>query len=349
MSTMLIHQYLVCPSALTSGRLTHLFGAEKGRFLGIYPHKKYKLTKDWCDKDLDQNEIRNLKEIIIRLNNQGALRTIKYEEANPKDTTKNLIIKLLKNSGDVNLGIVANDNLFKGSISKIISIDKFENEGRFTLEPIQLEQTPSAFFNHIPDFIIQSAKTFTLIDPYIFHFAPPKHTPKSRLEFLTQLISKYFEKESNLNNEVTINIFGKRLLNFEKDVIKGHLASHEQLNDSLEQNLNLTVNFFVINGKKSLEMVPEGFRNILKKKVHERFFCADSFCFSFEDSSQDRKHLDIVQTWRFESSKEIKKFIDCYKDNSPIFEFETKYSSRQILQLAKKRSKSSENYLRKSV
>ena len=330
MST-LVHIYAVCPLALKTNKLTHLFGPQKGRFIDTFPYTKYKFTKSWADKELPQEDILKLKEIVMKLKNNGS---IKQSLSRPSYITDNKISKLLgelnKKNSKITLGIINETSRLCDMSNNIFTLEKFQDENLFNLEPVQLDQSPYAFFDHIPNFLIASAKRFKLVDPYIFEIKPPKSTARTRLEFIWQLVKEYYADDTNENQPMTIEVYGRKPLGyFDLSVIKQHFAGFKEL---FQTNLPFKINFFIVEEKKS---VPQTLKEFKGKGVHERFFCADALNFSFEDSSEDRSKSHKKQTWRYEPLNNLRTFINLYDEHSDFFDVVANFDSDQLEILAR--------------
>ena len=327
----LIHIYAVCPSALVTERLTHYFGPQKGRFLDVFPNKRYKITKNWFSKDLTETEKKSLQEIILKLTNDGAICNLERNKSYKISNIKELFQKI-NSSPNITNGIVSDPNKVIPMPKSVMCVSDFESDNNFTLHPVQIEQNPTAFFDSIPNFIIQNSKTFTLIDPYIYEISPPKNTAENRLFFIKELIRNYFNTPSNENLSISIQVFGKVPKYYNKRVLKAHFAN---VRDLFHTNYNVTIDFYLIKRKNIInETLSEEVLKLHRKKVHERFFCADRFCFSFEDSSQDRSALNLDQTRRYEGDDGMRNFISCYSPKSPIFEIEGRFNSKQLALLS---------------
>lgn len=319
----LVHIYACCPSALTTGRLTHFFGPQHGRFLDPFPFTKPRY-KTWAHKDLTQDEKKRLKEILTKLTTIGAVQKSLPKEAYlSTDTSVSILGELNKKVSKITFGLLGEPSNLSKKSKRILTVKEFEDNNSFTIDPVQLDVTPTAFIEHVPEFIVLSAKRFKLIDPYIFNITSEEHAAK-RLEFIYQIIQKYFSIPENEDQPVTFEVYGKEDKGLSLDLLKKRFSKFRKL---FEINWPVTIKFFVAERIKKTEEINSFFN---KKKLHERFFCADKYYFSFEDSSEDRREKWEQQTWRIETSKGYRSFIDSYNEDSQFLKIKEHFDSRQL-------------------
>jgi len=326
--TSLVHIYACCPSVLQSNKITHLFGPEKGRFLDPFPFTRTgKKNKSWSNSELNEQEKYRLRLIIGKLELNGCIKKTLPEDVYLKDDKiKSLIEELNKETTQITLAIAEDEASFHSESSRIYTLSDYQKRNLFNHSPVQLIQSPTAFIEHIPNFIIMPSKKFKLIDPYFFDVRDITSAAK-RLEFVYQLIKKYYSTKENENNTIEIEIYGKHLQNFNLSVIKQHFASFKKM---FQSNLPFVISFYALKSKNNLNDLHQSVLEFKGKKIHERFFCADKFNFSFEDSSEDRSSLGVIQTWRYEPSEYMAKFIDCYNKNTKLFDIEAEFDSKQL-------------------
>jgi hypothetical protein len=323
----LVHIYSCCPSALKLNRITHFFGPNKGRFLDPFPFKGNLNKKTWLKHDLTQDELKLLKELIVKLENSGCIKkTLPDEFYGGEDKLKSLLLELNKKSSPITLGIVGNKKDLPDEVCKVFTVKDFENEGKYEHEPVQLSQSPTAFFEFVPSFIITKSKRFKLVDPYIYEVVDELSTEK-RLEFIYQIIKRFYSTKKNEGQKIYIDVYGRVPSDYNASTVKQHIANFKKIS---QNKLPFEINFYVMKKKKILDNISLDIKKFAGKKIHERFFSADTYNFSFEDSSEDRTALDVTQTWRFENSKEYLKFIECYNNNSEIFDIVDHFDIKQL-------------------
>lgn len=317
----LIHIYAVCPQALATTQLTHYFGPQHCRFLDPVPLKKYRITHDWLGNELTQSEIQLLKDIKAKLYALGAIRnTSKLTVDEESNDQPKVLQELKRENTKLTLAIVPNESPISKEAPSIVQVNDFLDKNLFTLEPIDLFQSPKAFFDHIPEFIIQDSNKFKLIDPYIYEMKSTQEA-YTRLDFIFELIKQY--RRLNGSEEATLNIriFGRKPKNYSGHAVKGHI-----INAIKQENLEHTmIEFFVLG-----DNVTETDSEYYGKKFHERFFCADLYYFNFEDSSQNRSDENSKQTWRAETSKTKRAFIDGINEKAQIFKLIENFNSNEL-------------------
>jgi len=327
----LIHVYACCPSALLSGKLTHYFGHKKGRFLDPFPFTKTR-SKTWANLELTSDQKFKLKEVLLKLQANGSIKKSLPEISYISDNKLNsLIAELKKKTSNITLAVVDDYSELAKKSDRIVTLSDYEDQNLFTLSPVQLSQTPTAFLESIPDFIISHAKRFKLVDPYIFEVKDASTTER-RLEFVYQVLKKYYSAEENENTPVYIEVYGKEPKNFNLSAVRQHFANFKKL---FQSNWPFEINFYVMENKKNLDGISPEIKPFVGKKIHERFFCADALNFSFEDSSEDRSKLAVKQTWRYEPSEKMRSFIACYSENSELFDIKSQFDTRQLRTLSR--------------
>lgn len=321
----LVHVYACCPSALLAG-IGHFFGPKKGRFLDPFPFTRPRCKRTWANRELNETEKREFIEIIVRLNQDGSIQKSLPNEAYISDNKIiSLISELNKEKTNLTMALVGRANDISSKSDRIHTISDYKDKGLFDLGPTQISQTPKAFFDHIPSFIIQPSKRFKLIDPYFFDLKKEANTPK-RLMFIKELIDRYYSSEENKNSYINIDIYGK-CFGFNHEYTKEHFAKYTKM---LQTNLPFIINFYILKEKNNFDDLPQNLKEFEGKKIHERFFCADRFNFSFEDSIMDRSIESVKQTWRYEATDGMIRYIDCYNENPKLFDLDLHFDSKQL-------------------
>lgn len=331
-STQLIPIFAVCPRALSTMRLTHYFGLKHGRFLDPLPYAKLKFKNSWSGLPISQDEKQKLLLIRERLVNSGAVKVVNAPENRSVENKLSIILaELEKDDSKIKYGIVADGDPFSDSHEKITNVSQFEDENLFNYDPIELSQEPASFFNHIPNFIIDDANSFKLVDPWFYEINSTSNTTASRTDFLKVLVETYFKNEENFVSPAEIQVYGKVPFDCDIDVLKRNLSPEIR---KISKNYPIKIDFFMLNSKsKEPDQIPSEYLDFFGKKVHERFFCADAIYFSFEDSSQNRDSLSVKQKWRLETTKGARQFIDCINENGSVFEIIHHFNSTQLINL----------------
>jgi len=328
LANFLIPIFAACPKALSTNRLTHFFGTKHARFLDPLPFSKLRLRNDWEGLELSSDEKMRLSTIKEKLIHSGAIKPVHCLRDPTIPTKTKLILEELNREGSkIKCAIVCDDSDLEKLSDKIVTLSFFEDENLFNYDPTELPEDPSAFFDHIPDFVIDDANIFKLVDPYFFEITSLELAQKS-VDFISNLANKYFSFNGNSNTKLEMQIFGRKPKVFDIDVLKGHLAP---VIADLEALYPVDLSFFVLNSQcKTTENVPNEYLDYFGKTVHERFFCADSIYFSFENTSQNRSETKRLQKWRVETSPSSKKFIDLINENGSLFEIQHQFNSQQL-------------------
>ena len=315
----LVHIYAVCPSALLTGELNSFLGAEKGRFIGTLPSsKRFKTSTSWNGMDIAQNEIPKFKDLLDYLQSKGAIIQIGPGEKARKKATliERIETELLDENSPYSVGII--DQKTGTSLDKqAVTISEFKDKGLYDFQDVDIPQSPKAFFDSLPEQVIKSTNTFSLIDPYIYEIKSDLDA-SNRLEFLRILEERYKLLNNSIQHPLKIQVFGAPTDKFfDKNVVMNWMRQSGVFGKMLPST---KIDFFVF--KKYS-------KNEFKKKMHLRYFVAGKFCWNFEETSEDRKGA-LMQVWRFIVPKH-RKFIDqAYRVDGQVFDKLAHFTKSQI-------------------
>ena len=324
----LIHIYACCPLALQSGKLTHYFGPEKGRFLDPFPFSSLRVRPSWSNIELKENEKRRLLEIFIKLENSGCVKKSLADDIyNLDDKIESLLSELNKKESSITLAIVNDHVDFCSKSDRIYTLSEFQEKNKFTLNTKMLYMSPSAILDIIPNFIIQPSKRFKLIDPYFFEINDKsKYDIPNRFKFFVALIKKYYSYKENENISINIDIFGRDTGVLIQNVQEA-FAKHIHM---FQSNSPLNINFFLLKKKYQHDELPEDIKEFSDLDQHMRFFCIDGHNFRYENSIMDRTFKKEKQAWDYLATDDLNSYVNSFHENTKLYEIVHKFDLKQL-------------------
>ena len=271
----------------------------------------------WANKTLSFSEIQTLRDVLAQLDQKAAILQVELcDSAKQEPNLQKRIEKELQDkSSSYCIGITSNKT--DSSIDNVaVTVKRFKDKDIHEFEDVDVPQTPDAFFNKLPKEVLLSTSSFRLVDPYIYEIKTVRDAEK-RMEFLRILEEKYYE--TNIPRKpIKIEVYGRWKREFDQKQIQNLIAQSKKL---IGMRKDSRIDFIAFSKYSKPEF---------RKKIHARYFVAGKFCWSFEETSEDRDE-NITQWWRFIPSKKRKNIDNEYRLDSQVFRKVAHFTKNQIL------------------
>ena len=151
---------------------------------------------------------------------------------------------------------------------------------------------------------------FRIIDPYFFDIT--ERQIDSRLEFLIKLCEELELKNSEMNDQTTIEVIGRNYY-YDKERKRQHNLDIERIKELFSKNKklktlseNFAINFIGLDDRNS------------EADMHLRYFYTEKYLFSVEHAFETRTKKK-QKVW-FDTTEDRSEFQKTYRENSEFFE-----------------------------